>query len=140
MTLTLNAKTEAACAGLINISGSLPVSWSVYTGIDTEDKAAPAVICYCRECQQDTYHVAIAHCKTDIIVKQIAFDSGNVISGSYDVSDTFEIFFRDSSANDLTNCVSDYYVYDIILENQSEESIGDAWTNTLHLDIISMHT
>lgn len=130
--------TEKACA-LLAASASLAANLdaTVYAGQSNEEKTAPAIICNCANGSPDYPDASVFHVRTEIHVKEMAADSN--LSSS--LADTiFAAFENPNTANNLTNQVSNYLVYDILQVEPSNTESGDAWVQTVTYDIVCMLT
>jgi hypothetical protein len=130
--------TETACASLAtSASVSASLGLNVYTGIDNEDKEAPAVICSAISATEDFPQSGIWHVKTFIKVKEIAEDTTNKGNASTAI---FQRFLTGSINTDLKNNASNFYVFDVFAEDSQNTQEGDAWVQTLSLDIVAALT
>lgn len=126
--------TERACAELAaSASISRSLDCTVYTGLDGEEKEAPAIICSSTNAQEDFPFSGIWHVRTDITVKENAYDT----SGSLGIlSDAIFERFLTVDTGSLSTRVPNYSVIDVIADACDNSVEGDIWKQTLSLDVI----
>ena len=129
---TENALASASLATVI--SASLVVN--VYTGIDNDEKSAPAIICSCADATEDFIGSGVWHIKSSIIVKEIAFDT----SVSSSLATTLFNKIIEMTPSQLSNCTSNYSVYDFWIDGNEQSQQDDAWIQTLNLEIVGVLT
>ena len=125
--------TERACANLAasaSLSASLDVT--IYCGLDSEEKIAPAVVITADSATEEFPNSGVWHVKTGLTVKEIAADSS--FSSSL-ASTIFESFLNDTAKGTL-NMYPGYFVHDFFVEDTSNTQEGDAWIQTVRLDIV----
>lgn len=136
---SINLSTETACvyqAATASLNAS--VDCFCYNGLDNEDIQVPAVICCVNNAEEDFPQSGVWHCKTSISVKEAAYDTTRSVAS---LSDTiFKAFLTGSIEQDLTNKVSNLSVYSVIPEGIETTTSGDAWVQTLKLDIVCVLT
>ena len=142
MSLPILRTTELACVALaysasLSANLGLSIGSGIYAGIDNVDKAAPAVICYAESATEDFPFSAIHHCKTHVMVKEIAYDTP--VSSS--ISDAvFSAFMNDSGSNstkDILNRYPGFFCYEFFIDGTNDSTSGDAWVQEYVFDIIS---
>lgn len=127
--------TERACAALAasaSVSASIDDEISIYCGIDNEEKVAPAVVISCESATEEFPNSGVWHVKTDLRVKEIAADSS---TSSSLASVVFEAFLRDST-REVLSVYPGYNCYDLIVEDTANTQEGDAWVQTVRMDIV----
>lgn len=132
--------TENACAlfaGSVAIGASLDAD--VYTGFDDEEKQAPAIICNGESASEVELSTGVYRVKMQITVKEIAADTGETDKGVLG-NTIFQSFLDNNTITNLINAVPNLFIYDIIIEGMSNSEQGDAWVQTLSLDIIATLT
>jgi len=145
MSLPILRTTELACAALaysasVTSGLGLTIDKGIYAGISNVDKEAPAIICFCDNATEDFPFSGISHCKTHVLVKQIAYDTSTTSS----LSDTiFNAFCSGSNgvyAKDILNRYPGFFCYEYFIEGTSDSMSGDAWVQEYVFDIISTLT
>jgi hypothetical protein len=132
--------TENACALLAgNTAIAADLTADVHTGFDDDTKTAPAIICNAESASEVEPFTGVYRVKMQIIVKEIAADTTNTDKGIL-ANTTFQAFLNSNTISDLINTVSNLMIYDIIVEGVSNSEQGDAWVQTLSLDVIATLT
>lgn len=140
---TISAKLEnafgtvvASCAAAIGALGitNLPI----YYGFDTAEKDAPCVVVSAKSEKDDAPHLGIWHVNLSIMVYTMAADSDPGISDM--VAQTiFGACLDDNIKATLAAAEPTMAVYDVILESTGSDTDGDAWVQTLELEVIAVH-
>lgn len=129
--------TETACANLcLSASTANGFTVNVYTGLDNEDKQAPAVICTCVDATEDFPDSAIWHIKTAITVKEIASDT-EVTST---LADSIFSVLSTATNEQISGSVSGLAVYDINLGEYSKTQDQNAWVKTMSGELVACLT
>lgn len=109
---------------------------NIYTGTDSENKEAPALIIYAMEGQHvepDLPDLGVWKVKTEFKVKEIAADS-NVTSSL--ASDIYEVLMTGNNVKSFLNNSSSLFCYDIFVDNTANTQDGDAWVQATTLDVV----
>lgn len=133
--ILITTENALASASLATVN-SASLTSNVYTGIDNEDKGAPAIICSCQSATEDFVGSGIWHIKSSVIVKEIAADTSVTSSLATTV---FEKIVG-LTTTQLANCTTNFAVYDVLLEGHEQSQQSDAWVQTLNLEIIGCLT
>jgi hypothetical protein len=125
--------TEFACASLA-FSASIEAGLddvSIYNGIDSDTKVAPAVICSATQASEMYKDTGTYKISTSIKVKEMA-------SGS--VSDLgaviFAAFGDGNFINNLNNQSADFVAIDVLDTSYNNTEEGKAWVQTLSFDLV----
>ncbi len=130
---TIGAKVESAFSQLItalNVAGL-----NVYTGLDNEEKEiAPAAIISAVSAREDFQGGGIWHVTTRLTVKQVAADT--TISAADDISGQV---FQACIEADMTalGALGGITILDLLLTESEQEQSGDAWQQTVNLEVIA---
>lgn len=131
--------TEKACSlvlqDILNNTGHKDVN--VFRGINNVDKEAPALICWAENATEDFPFSGIFHMRTHIVIKAMAKDTS---INNFDklTGDVHAGFLVDNIEALLTSSIPDqYFVYQIVFDNNSSVEEGDAWVNDLSFDCVS---
>jgi hypothetical protein len=138
MALPILRLTEEACASLATsaIAGSPDgITALVYTGIDNLEKSAPCVICYAESAKEDFPHSAIYNVSTNIMIKEMAYDTNKSSSLSDLIFKTFLSTVTKGTLNSYST--SSYYVYEYWVEDTTNRVDGDSWIQELRLNMVS---
>lgn len=128
---------ETACvqvAATASINAGLDAG--IYAGLNNEDKTAPAVIITAESATQD-FQDGPYHVRTNVSVKEMAFDTSLTSSLAYNILAAFE---NTSSAVNLTNSVPSFQVFDVLSAEPRNSEAGDAWQQVVSYDIVCMLT
>lgn len=127
--------TERACAEIAaSASISASLTCTVYTGMDSDDKVAPAIICNAYDAVEDFPESGVWHVKTNIIVKEIAADTDM----SSSLANTMFERFSTITNEELSGSVSNFGVYNIQMEGCTNTQEEDSWVQTLSMDIVGV--
>jgi len=141
MALPILLKTEEACVALAT-SASIALGYVPETnifiraGVDNEDVKAPAILCSALTATEDFPFSGIFHCSTNITIKEMAGDMERENLGGLS-EPIFRTFLSDNIEQLLTQIVSNYYVYQLKVENTTNENHEDAWSQVFTVDIVS---
>ncbi len=126
--------TEKACAVIAAMAiANAALQASVYTGLDSDDKNAPAVICSAESATEDFPASGLWHVRAIITTKEIAADT---VTPSV-LSDVIqEAFLSDDTINNLNNAIPQFFVFDVLTPEVSNTQEVDAWVQTLSLEIV----
>lgn len=133
-------KTEQACAQVVTdyvtSLGYVPeTNIFIRTGIDNEDQVAPMVICQAESATEDFPYSGIYRAVVYITVKEMTGDTSRSNIG--DLADkVFHSFLVDNIETLLNNSVSNYYVYQVRIEDTIDETTGDAWAQKYQFEIV----
>lgn len=131
------ATTERACVEIAaSASISASVDANIYTGMDNDDKVAPAVICGALDAMQDFPESGIWRVKTQIVVKEVAADTDLTSSLANVIFEKFSTVTKE----ELSGSVENFSVYDIQLEGCTNSQQDDTWVQTLSLEIVGVLT
>jgi hypothetical protein len=125
--------TETACATFLANVGTLPAGTNIYTGLDNEEREAPCVVCSALDGREEAPGLGIWHVRLAVTVKEIAYDTAPTSSLCGTV---FTALLSDTLETDLTNSVTQYAVIEVIPEDTSNGVDGDAWTQTLTMNVV----
>ena len=104
----------------------------IYTGIDNDTIKAPCVVLSATEGKEEIKNSGIYRVRLAVKVKEIAYDTSTEITLAVDV---FNVLCN-SDFNSITN----YAVYDLSVEDQHNAESGDAWTQTILLEVVCVLT
>jgi hypothetical protein len=142
MSLPILRTTELACVALaysasLSANLGLTIDNGIYAGISNTDKQAPAVICYTESATEDFPFSGIHHCRTHVMVKQIAYDTSTSSSLSDAVFGTFCSGSNGAYAKDILNRYPGFFCYEYFIDGTSDSVDGDAWVEEYVFDIVS---
>jgi hypothetical protein len=123
-------KTVIGSAGITNLPAE-----RVYTGVDSDTIKAPCVVCSATDGKEEIKDSGIYRVRLAVKVKEIAYDTSNQSTLAGDV---FNILC--DSDFSVFNSVTTYAVYDLAVEDQNNAETGDAWTQTINLDVLCVLT
>jgi hypothetical protein len=128
--LPILTTTEQAVESFL--TSTLTAGTNIYKGLDNEERQAPCVICSATDARLAEIDSGIWHVRTAITVKEIAYDTAtsSTLAGS-----VVEALEGDLKTN-LTNSGTNYAVLDVFLEEASNSIEGDAWVQTIVLDVV----
>ena len=137
--MTVLTATEFALAHLAaTASLSNSIDCTVYAGLTDEEKLSqPAVICWVAKSGEEIFNKAnVFKVDAQIIVRETAPETGLASSGSV-AGAIFSAFLgnRQTIENDLTNAAPNYFVYNVAAGEMNNEVDGDAYVQTLNLQI-----
>lgn len=139
MSQDITYKTENAVAKVILdalTTGS--IACNIYKGMDNDEKETPAVICHCREADEDFPFSGIWHCNTNITVIETAADTNRettTLSNSI-----FSALLTPNITQLLEAAQTEYGVISVMIRQpQTNLTVGDTWQKTLALDILCVH-
>jgi len=133
---TIGAKVENAYTQVFTNLGIQGLG--IYQGLDNQDKDAPCVIVSAGDVRDEAPHLSLWHVTLDITVKTMAADSDKDIS-DYLVEQIFETATDDNIKTALSAAVPSLVVLDIIFVSSSDDTQGDAWTQSLQLEVVCVH-
>ncbi len=126
--------TTALLAASSSISAS--VDANIFTGIDSEDLEAPAVICNAETCEEVFPESRVYKVTMNVISKEIAADTS--LTASLGLNRCLEETFADTNIvtalNNLTG--SNLYVYGLTPFGFNNSQTGDAWSQTIQLNLV----
>jgi hypothetical protein len=110
---------------------------NVYQGFSNEEKAAPCVIVSAVNVTDEAPNLGVYRVKLTITVKQMAGDSDATVSDNLTVT-IFEAVTASNIKAQLMAKEPKLAVYDIIFVTSNDDTSGDAWTQSLELEIIAV--
>jgi len=138
MSQAILRQTENACAALAysaSVSASLGLTFGngIYTGLDNEDKDAPAVVCFAESATEDFPFSGMYRVKTHILIKEMAADT----SMSSSLATTMFEAFCNSGTKGVLNQYSGYFVYEYFIDGTHDLTNGDANIQQYDFEIVS---
>ena len=119
-------------------SGSL--SANIYTGIDNEDRVAPAVSVWCQSSSEVVFNSRNYEFDVNITVKDMAAD--DTISNFSTIAGNVLSYFTDSvsatAAINLYNTTNSFGIrfWQIRINGYGQETTGDTWVNNFNFKFI----
>lgn len=131
--LTITRTTEDVFKAVLDAASieGLPAT-RIFTGLDNDPLAAPCVIVSATEAREDIKDSGIFRVRLAIHVKEIAKQTSN--------QSTLADLVLEALSNGSFNNITNYNMYDLTVEDQQNTVTGDAWTQTLHLEVVCVLT
>lgn len=127
--------TEQTCAMIAaTASVSASLTCTVYTGLDSDEKTAPAIICSSDSAVEEVPYTGVYRVRTDIIIKENAADTTGSLGSLSNV--IFEKFLTIDTGSFSSG--SNMSAYDIQVEGTDNSVEGDVWKQTLTLSIVGV--
>jgi len=122
--------TEAAAKSLVK---TLPITASVFTGIDNETKLAPCVIIQAESATEEFPFSGLFFVKTKIRIKEMAADTDTDSGLSKTV---FDAFMDSNIATNLAAQTSSYSVASVWVDNAENSIEGDACVQDMTFNVV----
>ncbi len=139
---TIGGLVESAYAQVIadvDLSGfTLPNdTLNVYQGFSDEEKAAPCVVVSASGVADEAPNLGVYRVRVAVAVIQMAADSDATASDNL-TAKIFETVTGSNIKAQLTAKEAKLAVYDVIFVTSSDDTSGDAWTQTLEIEVIAV--
>lgn len=137
-------KTEQAfesvvTSALTTLGYSVGTNVFVRRGIENLDQVAPAVELYAASANEDFPYSGIYRVVFHITVKEMVADTDRNNIGLLS-KDVFSSVLVDNIEALLNASVSNYYVYQVRIEDTSDETNSDAWAQKYQLEVVCATT
>ena len=132
---SLSSVAERSIVDYIQSAVTASISASYYTGINNEDKVAPAVIVAARVGHETYWNTNIYSISVTVSCKEMAYDTAKGDLGVL-AANVFNCFYDPNRNNNFTNSTYGFVAFQVQPQDIDTETREDTLINKLTLDFI----